>query len=143
MSDKFEVVGVNISVKHKNWPYCSLCQYVLGNNLYNMSHTNLIFAPQRLNNLLFLLSKEKFDLTIFRGILGFKMISIVHNIMVFFIFAYVYSLISTYVVWMALNYQGKCSHFSKNKCIRIVTTEFLHQWQTSKEHCLQNIFKKT
>ena len=43
-----------------------------------MQYTKLIFGPQRQNKLLFLLLKEKFDLTMLWGIVGRKSISMVN-----------------------------------------------------------------
>ena len=73
-----ETAGVNISGKSKNWPFLSPLQQVSGHNLHNMQHTKLIFGPQRQNKLLFLLLKEKFDLTMLWGIVGRKGISMVN-----------------------------------------------------------------
>ena len=57
------------------------------------------------------------------------------------IFGYFYALAVAYVVRITWKIRGMCSRWSRNMCIRIVTNqEFLHQWHSSKEHFLRNLF---
>ena len=85
--------------------------------------------------MLFLLSKEKIKLAILWWI----------QIVVYLIESNLYSILgyfdaftSEYVVRMNRNFQRRCSHLSRNICIKIRTTEeFLHWSPSSGKHCFK------